>query len=270
MLFCSVNGQKVNSISVADRGFCYGDGVFTTAKIINGQVECLSAHIRRLKQARTKLLLPAIDFTSLTQDIINLAQSYPLAVLKITITAGQGGRGYTRKDDATANVIISIFTFPDYYPRWQKQGIKLGLSEQRMGINPMLHAIKHLNRLEQVLLRNELEQSDEDELLVLNINDHITETTSANVFWFINDQLYTPDITASGVSGLMREFILEMLPNTLVGNFSLTDINQADEIFICNALMHIVPVRTFNKQLLSMEKVHFLQKKLQKKLQEKR
>jgi 4-amino-4-deoxychorismate lyase len=245
MLYCSINGHKTTSLSITDRAFAYGDGLFTTAKISAGKVELLSEHINRLRTGSEKLGLIDCDFNALRTELELLAQQYALAVLKVVISAGSGGRGYSRIGAEQPTVVISVFDFPEHYLAWQKQGISLGISEQRLGLNPMLGGIKHLNRLEQVLLRRELDKTDFDDLLVRNVNDNVIETTCANIFWLKDDILFTSKIEYSGVAGLMRAAILAKYPQTTIKKATLAELLSAQEIFICNSVMGIVPVQLF-------------------------
>ncbi len=256
MKFCTVNGNEKSEISINDRGFSYGDGLFTTARIIDGEVLMLTEHINRLVYGSNKLGLAVFDSNKLQQDIKKIAKSFHDNVLKVMITAGCGGRGYSRlaESESQNNIIIMVFDFPHHYHEWKKTGITLGVSEQKIGLNPMLSQLKHLNRLEQVLLRAELDQQAEDDLVVMNVNGHIIETTSSNLFWWKNDKLYTPELKISGVAGLMRKFILEHQHDTIVSSFHLSELMQSDEIFICNSVTGIVPIRKYKDRALPINK----------------
>ena len=255
MLYSSVNGQKTKTISLTDRGLSYGDGVFTTAKIVDGKVELLDLHIQRLQDSCQKLAIALPDFEKIEQELIDVAQHYQLAVIKVVISAGQGGRGYSRLGNSSANVIISVSNFPLHYEQWTKVGIEIGISEHRLGINPMLSGVKHLNRLEQVLIRAELDQRPEDDLLVLNIDDRVVETGCANIFWFVDDQLFTPEIKSSGVAGLMRYVILRSINDVQVVSVSISALSECNAMFICNSVMGIIPVVKFEQRKLSISPV---------------
>ena len=160
MRYCSINGERVKNLDINDRGLAYGDGLFTTAKIVNGRVELLHQHVNRLIDGCNKLAISLpilLTQDNLTQYLSKISTDYTLAVLKVMITAGSGGRGYSRQglnNDAT-NIIVMVFDFPHYYDDLAISGINLGLSTQKISISPMVAGIKHLNRLEQVLLRRE-------------------------------------------------------------------------------------------------------------------
>ncbi len=262
MRYCSVNYQKVNTISVLDRGLAYGDGVFTTGKVVAGQVEMLSAHLERLKIGCHKLAIIAPDFIKLAEQVKAVTTDFSLAVLKIVITAGIGGRGYSRHRADKATVIISLFDFPEHYFLWQQQGINLGVSKHKLGLNPMLAGIKHLNRLEQVLIRQELDHRAEDDLLVLDLNNHVIESSCANVFWLANGTWQTPKITTAGIAGLMRAKILTDIHDIDLVDVSLSYLSELAKssklkaMFICNSVMGVVPIKAYNQQLLSLSAVN--------------
>jgi len=253
MKLCLVNGIQQNHIDIESRGLAYGDGLFTTAKISHGKVEYLTQHIERLTAGCEKLGISVPCANELTSQLTSIAKDYPLAVLKVIISARSGGRGYARSPHNHHDVIIMVHDYPTHYQAHARTGINLGLSKQQIGINPMLSGLKHLNRLEQVLLRQELSVSDVDDLLVTNINNDVIEVTSANLFYFLNEQLYTPDVSQSGVNGIMRQAILKCYPNTIIKTVSLDDIQQAQAIFVCNCVMGVIPIANFNEKKLSVE-----------------
>jgi len=256
MYFQSVNGKKVNKISINDRGLAYGDGIFTTAKIANGEVKLFKQHIERLKSGCNLLKISGVDYNALSLHLIDIAKSYELAVLKIVITSGEGGRGYSRVGVGQPNIIIKVSEFPAKYTQWKNSGISLGDASIQLGINPMFAGLKHLNRLEQVLIRDELDQTSFDDLLVLNIHKHIIETTCANVFWFKGDELYTPEISDSGVAGIFRAELLRKKPTIHIVKENRLEILNADAIFITNSIMEIVPIINYAQRDFSLEKVH--------------
>lgn len=252
MKFCLVNGVQQNYIDIENRGIAYGDGLFTTAKIINGDIHHLSAHIERLTFGCQKLGITPPSPHELRKQLVSIAKNYSLSVLKVMIVASSGGRGYARSKSNSHDLIIMIHDYPKHYDELIHTGIKVGISEQKIGINPMLGGLKHLNRLEQVLLRQELSTRDEDDLLVANINNEVIEATSANLFFFLNDNLYTPNVSQSGVNGIMRQVILQHYPDTIVKSVSFNEIAKAQGMFICNCVMGIMPIANVNGRVLPL------------------
>ena len=260
MLYCAVNDQPIDVLSVKNRGFAYGDGLFTTATIVEGKVAMLSLHLERLINGCQQLSLEQPDVSKLKDSIEKIAINYNKAVLKVVITAGDGGRGYSRLGSDKPTVVISVSAFPQHYPLWQETGINLGISKLQLGINPMLSGLKHLNRLEQVLIRQELDRRVEDDLLVTDINGHIIESSCANVFWLKEGRWHTPKISNAGVAGLMRRSILKSLEMVDIDDYMLSELDGLEAMFICNCVMGVVPIKTFNGKLLSLSKVDAINK----------
>ncbi len=250
MKFCLVNGVQQNHLDIESRSIAYGDGLFTTAKIHNGQIQYLPLHIKRLLLGCDKLGITPPNDLDLLHQLTAIASNYSLAVLKVIISAASGGRGYARASGNNHDLIIMVHDYPQHYDSLAVSGIKLGLSQQQLGLNPMLSGLKHLNRLEQVLLRQELSKSNLDDLLVTNIKGELIEATSANVFLFIEDKLYTPDVSQSGVNGLMRQAILQRYQHTRVTSLMPDDIDKAQEIFICNCVSGVIPVSSYQQRRL--------------------
>lgn len=259
MLFHSVNGATDIQIEVTDRALNYGDGLFTTAKIHHGKVELLHQHLARLRYGCQRLMIDGVNFTWLESYLVKLASDYPLAVLKVLISAGSGGRGYSRLGVSEPNVVVSVHQFPTHYQALSIKGINLGVANYMLGINPQLAGIKHLNRLEQVLVRNELDNREEDDLLVMNVQQDIIETTSANVFYQMNGKWYTPELKVSGVDGLMRQAILANNNEITVCRNNLTALANVTAMFICNCIAGIIPVAQFNHTQLDLTAVQAFQ-----------
>jgi len=271
MYYHSINGVQHSSISLTDRGLAYGDGVFTTAKVVQGQIQFLSQHLKRLTSNCRKLSIPLPDFDNIKRELTAVAQRFDLCVAKVIITAGEGGRGYSRQGCEQSTVIISFHAFPEHYLSWQQQGINLGVADFKLGFNPLLSGIKHLNRLEQVLIRQELDGRNEDDLLVLNCAENIIEASAANVFWLKNKVWYTPQIIESGIAGLMRHHILETLnldrKNTVeIIEAKMTMLDNIEAMFICNSVMNIVPVRKFQDKTLVLAPSLLIAERIQESL----
>lgn len=250
-----INGVEQDTLAANDRAVQFGDGCFTTARIQHGQVALLDTHLQRLQTTCEKLRIPFDDWLTLSDEMQRLARPHAQGVLKVTLTRGVGGRGYSTAGCASPTRILSVSPLPAHYTRWREEGITLTRSPVTLGRNPWLAGLKHLNRLEQVLIRSHLEQTDADEALVLDSEGWVTECCAANLFWRKGDVVYTPRLDQAGVNGIMRQFCIRMLaqsPFSIVEVYAgLEEVMQADEIVVCNALMPIIPVRACGDTLLS-------------------
>ena len=258
-----INGYKQESLAVSDRATQFGDGCFTTARVIDGKVSLLSAHIQRLQDACQRLMIFCDFWPQLEQEMKTLAAEQQNGVLKVVISRGSGGRGYSTLNSGPATRILSVTVYPAHYDRLRNEGMTLALSPVRLGRNPHLAGIKHLNRLEQVLIRSHLEQTNADEALVLDSDGWLTECCAANLFWRQGRDVFTPRLDYAGVNGIMRQrCIAQLAPST----FRVVEVTarpetlrEADEVLICNALMPLVPVRRWEETTWSSRELyHFL------------
>ncbi|MGU9865204.1 MULTISPECIES: aminodeoxychorismate lyase [Kluyvera] len=247
-----INGLAQNTLAVNDRATQFGDGCFTTARVVNGRVQLLPAHIARLQSACRRLAIPFESWSTLSDEMVMLAQRLQNGVLKIILSRGAGGRGYSGSACQTPTRILSTSATPAHYARWKAEGITLALSPVTLGRNPYLAGLKHLNRLEQVLIRSHLEQTTADEALVLDSDGWLTECCAANLFWRCGRDVFTPRLDQAGVDGIMRQFIIAQLARSAFHvvevNAPLTAIADADEVLICNALMPLIPVQRYAEQ----------------------
>jgi 4-amino-4-deoxychorismate lyase len=241
-----VNGRQQQHIDIADRAFQYGDGCFTTMAFRNGQLEFFEAHIKRLKLACKTLHIDFDKWSELENCIIDSLKSTADYVVKVMITRGEGGRGYNPVGAANPNFIITHHTIPSDYTLWQTKGVKLTISPITLACQPLLAGIKHLNRLEQVLVKQALAQTSFDDAIVCDTQQKIIETSVGNLFWYKDNVWYTSDLSESGVEGVMRNQVLTVMRGQglecQVVKQDISTLFSVQELFICNSLMILVPV----------------------------
>lgn len=259
-----LNGESKHCIEFSDRGFQYGDGLFETIEVVNETPVFLNQHIQRLITGCQRLLIPAPDVKTLKKEAFQLSKGSTHAVLKLVVTRGSGGRGYRQPDVIKTTRLFSLHPYPDYPDSFQEQGINVRFCHARLGLNPRLAGIKHMNRLEQVLARSEWNTSDIQEGLMLNMNDQVIEGTMSNVFFVKDNCLYTPEITQSGVKGILRDIIIQ-LANThqipvVEKMISEAEAYNTDELFVSNSIIGIWPVKQIEDK---QYKVGSLTRKLQ-------
>ena len=121
------------------------------------------------------------------------------------------------------------------------------ICKMRLGQNPALAGLKTLNRLEQVLARAEWSDPDISEGLMLDVKENLVEGTISNLFLVQGERLSTPDLGNCGVSGVMREVVMQQASclglSLSEENLTLQDLASADGIFLSNSLIGIWPVR---------------------------
>jgi 4-amino-4-deoxychorismate lyase len=254
-----VNGEFADTISVADRGFQYGDGLFETIEIRQNTPIFLEKHIQRLNADSQRLYLPQLDLDLLRFEISQLCQNAGNAVLKIIVTRGSGGRGYRQPDDIQPTRILSLHPFPDYPQSYYTDGIVTRFCKTRLGLNPTLAGMKHLNRLEQVLARAEWNDAAIHEGIMRDFDDHVIEGTMTNLFYAKNGELFTASLKNCGIAGIIRGWIFQQMP-VMEHDFFMEDLIEADEIFICNSIMGICGIQKIENLFF---KIGEITKKLQ-------
>ena len=250
-----INGKVCDQIEIFDRALHYGDGVFETIAIQDSKVLCFDEHLIRLEKGCKKLKIPIQDKVIIKNEVSSLinTETVDRAVVKIIISRGQGGRGYKIPENIESTRIISLFPWPNYSEKFSVSGIKTKICNYRYTNNSVLAGIKHLNRLEQILARSEWNDQEIIEGIVMNLDDYIIEGTMSNIFCIMDKTLYTPDLSLSGIKGIVREKIINLSDKLglkiEIKKITLDFLLNAEEIFMCNSLIGIWPVNSIDEKL---------------------
>ncbi|MDV6315064.1 aminodeoxychorismate lyase [Idiomarina sp. HP20-50] len=241
-----LNNQPFHSSEI-DRGLQFGDGHFTTIRVVNGEPQLLDRHLQRLAYANQRLFINHPNFSSLHERIKAICCEVKEGVCKTIITRGYGGRGYSFSDDALANEYLQISDLPAPI-----HSVELGTAELRLAKQPTLSGLKTLNRLEQVLLTRECRASVFDDLLVCDTDGFVVEAIQGNLFWYQKGQWHTPDLSFSGVNGVMRQWIIEegLLSPLRIAQYTLADLAGIECMIITNSVRGAVTVSQFNGKVL--------------------
>ena len=244
---------------ITDRSFNYGDGVFTTMLVRGGQLQLWPLHLSRLQHCAQRLGFGPVNWEQLQQDVFATVTSAQ-QVVKVLVSRGEGGRGYSPEGISQPHWYISQSAVPDY-AAMAEQGISIETAELKLAVQPLLAGLKHNNRLEQVLLKQEQARRGVHELLVQDLLGFVTEAISANVFFYRAGKWYTPELTRAGVAGVMRAHVLSQSDVSLI-NWQQQEIKQVEAMFICNALMGIIPVRQWDQRSLDIKPVQHFSRQL--------
>jgi 4-amino-4-deoxychorismate lyase len=235
-------------LAFESRGALYGDGVFETllyqpsvADFPLGQW-----HRARLLEAVERLAI-VLDVTLLDAEwaeVLQACRSHTEPwVVKLMVTRGQGGRGYALPTSAAEMIWL-------LYPTSRGEiepALELELADFRLGIQPALAGIKHLNRLEQVMAQKEAEQRGLRELLLCDVSGWVIESIRSNVFFWSPEQAcwLTPSLDQAGVEGVARRVFLEKadLWGIEVKVARIQDWASMDEMFLINSVRGIQPVQ---------------------------
>lgn len=264
-----VNGKPASSIPVSDRGLQYGDGLFETLAVVQGHALRLDEHLARLASGCHALEIPALEPGELRADLAGVTRGINRGVVKIIVTRGTSARGYRASSSATPTRVVSSHPWPPFPPENRIDGIALRVCRTRLSINPRLAGLKHLNRLEQVLAVNEIDDPKYSEGLMLDTEGMVVEGTMSNVFFLKDGCLYTPELSRCGCHGIIRAEILNWARDNLDKPVEFTragpeGLLEADECLVCNSLIGVWPVREIDGKPIPLGPVS---RKLQKDLE---
>lgn len=242
-----------------DRGFQYGDGLFETIAIVDGQPCQWQRHLRRLQRGCEVLKIEFPDEEQLLDEAHQQILGGSRLVLKIILTRGPGGRGYRPPVRQTPTRLVYCTEWPEYPAHFTNSGVRVRICDMRLSRNPVLAGLKTLNRLEQVLARAEWDDPETAEGLMLDGEGRIVEGTMSNLFLVQDNQITTPDLASCGVAGIMRELVMEQAAGLglplCCQMITSRELMSADAIFLTNSLIGIWPVRELEGKLYQPEAV---------------
>lgn len=246
-----VDGQPLTQLSLADRGLAYGDGLFETFRVSNGRPLLLRRHLQRLYEGCGRLRL-AVQSQLLETELLAFCETLGEGVAKLIVTRGDGERGYAFPASQAVRRVLLASPLPAYPTSNAEAGIELYACQTRLSEQPLLAGMKHLNRLEQVLARNEWQDARYAEGLMLDYSGRLVEGVFSNLFFVLDGQMCTPELQRCGVRGVMRAELLDqaqalgLVPR--IGDFGLQDLLGAEEVFLCNSLYGVWPVRRLGQR----------------------
>jgi len=257
-----VNGREQDHLPAADRGLHFGDGVFETMAVEQGRPLCLERHLQRLADGCRRLAIPMPALDVLAGECARAGEGTERAVLKLTVTRGVGGRGYAPPEDAQATRMVASHPWPQYAAGARREGVRVRTCDTRLGRNPRLAGLKHLNRLEQVLARMEASSEQCDEGLMLDDRNRVVEGIMSNLFLYRQGRLHTPELSECGVAGIVRALVLEAAREVTgveaeVAALGPADLAGADECFLTNSLIGLWPIKSIDGRPLPVGPVAF-------------
>ena len=255
-----LNGQFVPEeravVSVLDRGFLYGDGLFETMRIFNGKPFRWREHLERFQNGAEflKIKLP-FDPEALRGFVEELIEknNLPDALLRMTLSRGIGVRGYSPKGAENPTIVMSLHPAPRHggkSPRW-----KLITSTHRLPANEPLAHFKTCNKLAQILARSEADAAGADEALLLNTDGFVVEGASSNLFWIEDDTICTPPLASGVLPGVTRAVVLEICKKlglkTSQANIGIEGLKSADGVFVSLSSFGIVEAASLEGRAVS-------------------
>ncbi len=244
-----LNGEfiplKEARVSALDRGFLYGDGVFETLRAYSGRVFRLDAHLNRLKKGLQILSILCPEEEHLKEAIMGVLTKNSLqnAYLRLNVSRGLCQRGPLPRDCGQPTLFCYAEPFDGMPEDLYQRGVALGLSRRPQWRLPEEAHLKALSFLPNILSR--ISAADVFDTILLSPEGYISETTISNIFFIKDNTLYTPSIDCGPLLGITRQVVLEIASDEGIavqeGKFEMSELLAADEVFITNTLVEILP-----------------------------
>jgi branched-subunit amino acid aminotransferase/4-amino-4-deoxychorismate lyase len=235
-------------VSVHDRGFLLGDGLFETTRVANRRPFRLAQHLDRLSRgAEYAKIKPPHTLKEILKFAGELIERNGLteAVLRVTLTRGPGPRGYSTRGAGRPTLAMTLHPLP---PQSTDEPLQWSLvtSSYRIPASDALAAFKSTSKILNVLARGEAEAKGADEALLLNTNGEVAETSSGNLFWVYQDKICTVPSGRGVLPGITRAVVLEICQALgLEANKCVVKpqmLRNAGGMFVTQSALGIVPV----------------------------
>ncbi len=255
--------------SCLDRGRLYGDGLFETMRAYSGTIFRLDAHLERLTAGAEQLYLRLPMSTEKLREVVQTplaASGLSEAYVRLTVTRGVGGAP-SELDASTASVTAWVRPLSGYPEQLCETGMSAVLASARRNEYSPLSKLKTLNYLDNLLARAEARRAGADEAILLNTAGRLAEASASNLF-LVDDKgsVLTPPVSAGILPGITRACVLELCA---VGQIPFSEepldlhrLQDAQEAFLTNSLMEIMPLTCFEDGPIGTGEVGSLTRRL--------
>ncbi|HYM93749.1 MAG TPA: aminotransferase class IV [Chitinophagaceae bacterium] len=257
-----LNGKIISGdrpvLMAGNRGFRYGDALFETMKIIKGNIPLEKFHFERLLKGLEYLkfeVSPSVNATKLAAEIIELCEENKcnqLARVRLTVFRGNGS---LYEDSKETQYLIECRLLDDSVNELNQNDFLIDIYPDARKSCDKFSNLKTANYLPYVMAALYAKEKKLNECIILNANERICDATIANIFLVKNKTISTPSLSEGCVGGVMRKYLLKELNDagyqTKEKPVTLKDIENADEVFLTNAINGIRRVSQFRNKIYS-------------------
>jgi len=258
-----LNGKFINAaeatVPLLDYGFLYGYGLFETMRAYEGKIFRLEDHLRRLAEAAVTLGI-SIDVSEIGEAITEVLRANRLIEARVRLTVSRGAGPMTPKPTACTTPTIAVIAAPyEPYPEAiYKRGFHAVISDIRRNSGSPLAGLKTANYLENLLARGAARAAGADDAILLNERGELAEASTSNLFLVKDGNLRTPPVEAGILPGITRAVVLELAARLNIaaheGTLTIEELHQADEAFLTNSIMEIMPLTYVEEQAVGKGK----------------
>ncbi len=269
-----VNGEILDedkaTISVFDRGFLYGDGLFETMRSYEGIIFHLGDHLKRLYSSMKSLKIrQRLSSKEMEKAIYGLLHINNLKNASIRITISRGiskDRKFNISQSELANVVIVAGKFIPRPVKYYENGIKADIARFKRNSQSFSSNFKILNYLDSIIIRNEAIAKGSFETIFLNESGYVCEGSVSNVFMVKGKKLMTPSVHCGVLPGITRKAVLELAPYAGLaiqeGKFTEDELKNSEEVFVTNSLIEVIPVVKIDDRRIGDERVGAVTRKI--------
>lgn len=244
-------------LSVSNRSFQYGDGVFETLKVVNNKILFFEDHYFRLMASMRiiRMQIP-MSFTLeyLEEEILKLVSSNDLqqsARVRLTVFRNEGG--FYLPEDNSVSYLIQAASIEQPKYDFVKEAFEVDLYKDFIVPKQLLSTIKTTSKAVHVTASIFAKENQLNTTLLINEDKNVIEAANGNVFMLMGNKLITPPISEGCLNGIMRKQIIALakqLDNIEVVEESISpfDLQKADELFITNVIKGIQPITKYRKK----------------------
>lgn len=257
-----VNGKIVDEkeakISVLDRGYLFGEGVFETLRSYNGQLPFLDKHLKRMEWGSTFIGIPFPHPREIREAIQNvlIANKIKDARIKIILSFANlaGFRPLIPTSEMPVNLVIGCELFAPLPDKDYEEGISLSILHSVKNDPPPASNIKSLSWLTKLIARREFMEKDCYDGILLEAQGFVTETTTANIFWVEGGKIFTPPTSLGLLPGVTRDVVMGLVAeNGFKFGEKATrpeELQSAAEVFITGSTLEVMPVKQIEGQAI--------------------
>ncbi|ADY52668.1 aminotransferase class IV [Pseudopedobacter saltans DSM 12145] len=258
--FINFNGEILQEeekvLSLANRGFKYGDGLFETMRMSRGKLNFPEEHAERLQKGMKTLkiegysYLDAYFLKEVTEDLAKRNKISQNARFRLTVFRDSDGL-YTPTDNKNG-YSLEVSPLESAYYNINSKGLIMDVYDDILKPINKLSNLKTCSALPFVMAGLYKQQHRLDDVFILNQNGFLCEALSSNVFLVYKGQIYTPALSEGCVAGVMRQVVINLAAehqlDIIEAQINPEILNEVEEVFVTNAINGIQWVMGFNRK----------------------
>ncbi len=240
------------NIPAGSPGLLYAIGLFETMRSYNRKIVYFDEHLARIKNSCKLIDLKFPNPVSKLKNIIKKAVEINAvrdAHIRLTLWKSKSG----------TDILVTVRKYNPCSLEKYKRGFAAKIATFKQNENSLLPQIKTTNRLFYELCLQEAKNQGFKEAIIINNSGYITEASRSNIFLVKNNEIFTPYLECGCLDGITRKVIFNLAKKYKIkaheGNFTLQDLYYADEAFLTNSLMGVMPLTSVEKNNIGKGKI---------------